>query len=351
MPEIIEPSELSPSGTLAGKSDSGRANAAHGGQFMTLKAAHLQGRRRRRIILPLVLFAVTCLSTFWAGVTGWSIGTPIVDEYSASLNSFTVPFYRGVIRHGGQGLVYMGCVLAILLAHEMGHFVATVRHRIPASFPFFIPFPGSPFGTMGAVIGMDGLRANRRELFDIGIAGPVAGLVVAIPILWVGISRLDLNQPQTGGLILDTPIVVNLLLDHIQPDGYVTAKNPWTAQKLANNQINPYFMAGWMGLLITGVNMLPISQLDGGHVTYTLFGKWAHWIARGFLFLAIIYVVFFEVHIWFLMIVIVILIGTDHPPTSNDRMSLGPVRTAFGLVSLLIPILCFPPRGMELIGM
>ena len=100
-------------------------------------------------------------------------------------------------------------------------------------------------------------------------------------------------------------------------------------------------------MLITGLNMLPISQLDGGHVIYTLFGKYAHWIARVFLFVAILFIVFFEAQIWFLMVLIVILIGTDHPPTSDDSVRLGPIRTIIGYASLLIPILCFPPYGIR----
>ena len=84
----------------------------------------------------------------------------------------------------------MGVVMGLLLAHEMGHFLMTLRHRIPASLPYFIPLPIIPFGTLGAVIGMEGSRANRREMFDLGIAGPLAGLAVTLPILWLGILRL-----------------------------------------------------------------------------------------------------------------------------------------------------------------
>ena len=92
-----------------------------------------------------------------------------------------------------QGSLYMGAVLAILLTHEMGHFLQTVRYRIPASYPLCIPVPFSLIGTMGAVISMDGMRANRKQIFDIGIAGPLAGLVVAVPILYIGVKQLDLS--------------------------------------------------------------------------------------------------------------------------------------------------------------
>ena len=316
-----------------------------------LSEAHLRSPRRR-IRLPIILFVLTCMSTFFTGVTNWQPIHFWIQEISQTdlHQSLAMTCRRVVIRNWDQGLVYMGCVLAIMFAHEMGHLLATVRYRIPASLPYFIPLPIAPLGTMGAVIGMDGLRANRRELFDIGLAGPLAGLMVAIPVLWIGILQLDLTQPETGNLMLDMPIVVRLLLNYLQPSGYVDAGHGWVGQTVAIGQVNPYFMAGWVGLLITGLNMLPISQLDGGHVIYTLFGKRAHWIARVFLLVAILFIVFAAAHIWFLMVLIIVLIGTDHPPTSNDQMNLGPARFVVGLASLLIPLLCFPPFGMEFVG-
>lgn len=307
----------------------------------TLTEQDLQSPHKRRVGLPVMLFLATCLTTFWVGATRWE-PTVYLFNYTAMDRRITV------VRHWDDGLIYMACVLAILLAHEMGHFITTLRYRIPASMPYFIPLPITPIGTMGAVIGMDGLKANRKELFDIGLAGPVAGLIIAFPILCVGISHLDLNQSPLGSEIaLDMPLLVNVLMSWFQPEGYTPGEHIWSGHSVATSQLNPYFMAGWVGLLITGLNMLPISQLDGGHVIYTLFGKYAHWIARVFLFVAILFIVFFEAQIWFLMVLIVILIGTDHPPTSDDSVRLGPIRTIIGYASLLIPILCFPPYGIR----
>ena len=294
-----------------------------------LKPQDLQSPRRRRITLPILLFVITCLSTFWAGTTHWlpQIPPDVMDVR------------RLVIRGWDQGLIYMLCVLAILLTHEMGHFVATECYRIPASLPYFIPFPISPIGTMGAVIGMDGFKANRRQMFDIGIAGPLAGLVVAIPVLWIGIEQLDLSGRGFGPMAFDCPWIARIVLGHLRPE-YAHVKHIWVSQ------LNPYFMAGWVGLLITGLNMMPISQLDGGHVIYTLFGKRAHWIARGFLIAAIAYVVFFNAVTWTLMVVLVTLIGTDHPPTADDTVPLGWFRWVLGCASLSIPLLCFPPQAV-----
>jgi len=285
---------------------------------------------RRWILLPLVLFVVTCLSTFWAGTTSWQ---PIVYLPTDPLRIRAV-----ILAHWDRGLTYMACVLAILLTHEMGHFLTALLYRVPASWPYFIPFPFSPLGTMGAVIGMEGYRANRRQIFDIGLAGPVAGLLVVMPILWIGIAQLNLQRDGFGGVAFQCPILARWMLAALHPE-YAAVDRVWLSQ------LNPYFMAGWVGLLITGLNMLPISQLDGGHVIYGLFGRRAHWVARAFLLVAIAFVVLADVvAVWLPMIVLVTLIGTDHPPTADDAVPLGWIRRLIGYASLLIPLFCFPPR-------
>ena len=290
-----------------------------------LRGEHIQTPKRRKL-LPIVLFLLTCLSTFWAGALGW----PLEPRFNVTY------LFQSVINNPGRGLIYMACVLAILFAHEMGHFIATIIHRVPASWPFFIPFPLNPMGTMGAVIAMDGRRGNRRQVFDIGIAGPLAGLVFAIPILMYGVGQLDVSRDFYGPAV-DSPILVDMLI------GFKNDTSHYNGS-IALSQLNPYFMAGWVGLLITGLNMMPVSQLDGGHVIYTLFGRRrALFIARTFVFAAIALIVCYDAFIWMIMLLLVILIGTDHPPTRDDHIPLGPVRTTIGLMSLVIPVLCFPP--------
>lgn len=293
-------------------------------RVVSARGSHVQVRKRR-VRLPLILFVATCVSTFWVGALRW---LPL---------PFPPSLRQTLVAHWSDGLIYMVCLLAILLTHEMGHFLATLRYRIPASFPYFIPFPISPIGTMGAVIGMDGLRADRREMFDIGLAGPLAGLLVAIPVMCVGIARLDLTQMAYGPYAVDTPLFARLALYVLAPRGYTPGQLIWFSQ------LNPYFMAGWVGFLITGLNMMPISQLDGGHVVYTLFGKRAHWIARVFLLTAVAFVVISHQWNWAIMIALVLLIGPDHPPTKNDHLPLGRARTILGYCSLLIPVFCFTP--------
>ena len=298
--------------------------------FPVLTDDLLSTPKPRRRWLPLILFFVTCLSTFIAGATSWNGLVTLGDG---------LEFRRTIMTHWQQGLIYMGCVLAILGLHEMGHFLATIRYRISASFPFFIPFPVSPIGTMGAVIGMAGHRADRKQMFDIGIAGPLAGLVVAIPILWIGIRNLDMTIAASGPYQLDLPWIVKAMISWQRPDLQ-------SISRVSISQLNPYFMAAWVGLLITGLNMMPVSQLDGGHVIYALLLKRGHWVARIFLLSAIAYVVLARVGIWSVMLILVTLMGVDHPPTSNDRVPLGWFRTVLGWASLSIPFLCFPARGL-----
>ncbi|HHM13179.1 MAG TPA: site-2 protease family protein [Planctomycetaceae bacterium] len=291
---------------------------------------------RRRVLLPVLLFLATAFSCFWVGATHWSPQEPWEDVL---MDGNLLPVRQAMAVHWRQGVTYTLCLLAILLTHEMGHFIATLVHRIPASFPFFIPLPFlSPIGTMGAVIGMDSLRADRRQLFDIGIAGPLAGLLVALPVLYIGVSRLDLTTPPAGPYALDLPLGIRYLADYLHPPGYARGS------LVATSQLNPYFMAGWVGLLITGLNMIPVSQLDGGHIAYTLFGRRAHWLSRFVVFGAIAYMVATRQFTWILMVAIIFLIGIRHPPTRNDQIPLGRTRTVLGYVSLVIPLFCFAPR-------
>jgi len=295
-------------------------------------------RRGRRILLPLVLFLLTCGSTFLVGATHWE---PLGFFHLFDLFKQATA-RQSILNHWDDGLIYMGCVLAILLTHEMGHFVMTVVYRVRATLPLFIPFPISPIGTMGAVIAMDGSTADRRQIFDIGLAGPLAGLVVAIPIIWIGTSRLDLSTSPEGDKF-GLPLAAQWLVQHAHPNGYQPG------MMIGTNQLNPFFMAGWVGLLITGLNMMPVSQLDGGHVTYALFGRWAHWLARFFMLAAFVYMgvsmwLYRAPPAWLLMALLVLLIGTDHPPTRDDSVKLGWARVIIGALSLLIPVFCFAPN-------
>lgn len=281
---------------------------------------------QRQVLRPLLLFLATCVTTFWAGVAGMDAPMLFLDFPRAM---------QLLAQQWPSGLVYMAAAMGILLAHEMGHFVLAYVHRVPASWPFFLPVPGSPFGTFGAVIGMQGSRANRLQLFDIGIAGPIAGLVVAIPVTLYGILiAKPVIDPTKSSMVFQDPLLVEMLIRWLRPE-----------VSTGELYMNPLLMAGWIGMLVTGLNMMPIGQLDGGHIAYALLGRKAYWLARAVVLAAVVFMVNTGVYNWALMLVLIIWMGIHHPLTADDRVPLGPVRTCLGYASLAIPILCFPPWG------
>lgn len=293
----------------------------------------------RKVLLPVLLFVITCMTTFWAGSHARILFNDfvVVDGRVVPLAGHAI----GAIGLWHDAFIYMLCVMGMLLAHEMGHFIQCLRYRVPASLPFFIPMPFTPIGTMGAVISMEGSNADRKELFDIGISGPLAGLVVAIPLVWFGIKyAVPSPQQVLADLHLQDPLLFKILIHYLHPELA-------PGQELA---MNPVLMAGWVGMLITGLNMFPIAQLDGGHVSYALFGpRGAGWLARVVLMASILYMIIFSSYTWILMLMLVAYIGVDHPPTANDRAHIGWGRRILGLVCLLIPIFCFTPNPITIL--
>jgi len=270
---------------------------------------------RPRFTVPVVLFCMTCVSTAFVGMTGFY---PL--SYRNALFGNATELRQVILLNWDTGLMYMACVLTILFAHEMGHFIAALIHRIPASLPFFIPLPISFLGTMGAVIGMEGTKADRKQIFDIGIAGPIAGLVVAVPMLLFGIQQLDLTSAvhKHDELHLNMPLFAHWMLQWMRPGEYTAESH------IALSIVNPYFIAGWVGLFVTGMNMLPVSQLDGGHVTYTLFKKNAHRVAQLFMLMVLSLMICDWMFGWgvyskfILMVGLILFIGIKHPPTRDD---------------------------------
>jgi hypothetical protein len=295
--------------------------------------------RNRRVQLPIVLFFITCVSIWFAGATRWMPLQYLFDCIKLQSGEIDFMGLRQVLyAHGWEGLVFMIGVQLILLSHEMGHYLYALYYRVRCTLPIFVPFPIAPTGTMGAVIAMEGHRANRKQIFDIGIAGPIAGLCFAVPVLWLGVRELNLDASPGGGFALDLPLLMRWLVDQVHPGKLGETNHVWLSQS------NPFFIAGWFGLFMTALNMLPVSQLDGGHVTYTLWGKGAHWVARAFMVFVFAYIAFTGNSAGSLMAVLVMVIGTDHPPTSDDKVPLGWFRILLGHLSLIIPIICFTPK-------
>lgn len=280
--------------------------------------------RASRLRLHVLLFVATCLTTFAAGVVGWQ---PVIAGVDAGLG-------EQLAAHWPRGLLYMVAVMAVLAAHEAGHFVAARVHGIPATLPFFIPIPILLTGTLGAVIGMEGSRATRRQLFDIALAGPLAGLVLALPCLAMGILMAPVDEPGPFAM----PLVGKWMIAMLRPN----------LANVASIAPNPAFMAGWVGMLVTGLNMIPISQLDGGHVSYAIFGRRSCWLARSILILSISAIVLLGKINWLALVVIVTLLGTDHPPVRENATGPGTFRTILGLLALLIPLVTFMPEPLVL---
>ncbi len=291
---------------------------------------------RRRLRTPVLLFLTTCCTTYAAGAINWSY---------LGLMAFDSQMLQQLIHGWRTGLAYMFSVLSVLMAHEMGHYLMMRRYGVLSSYPLFIPVPQTLSGTMGAVIVMDGTgrgtRADRKQLFDIGIAGPLAGLVVTIPLIIAGLTMAPVvekvvQQPTSANadeMHFGDPLLVKLLIPVLRPELKLN-------QELG---VNALYMAGWVGLLITGLNMLPISQLDGGHVAFAVFGRGSRWISRGMLLTALLFIIFAEQYNWTVMMVLVVLMGIQHPPTADDQAYMSPARRILGAASLAIPIFCFTP--------
>ncbi|NLY00910.1 MAG: site-2 protease family protein [Rhodopirellula sp.] len=258
--------------------------------------------RRRRIALPVVLFLATCASMFYVG--GW---------------------------------VYALSLMTILFCHEMGHFLQARRYGVPASLPFFIPMPFTPIGTFGAVIGMDARVGDRKALFDIGISGPLAGLVPTILFCVLGMQRAQVDVFQSGGLQFGEPLLfqfLSWLRFGPLPEGYTV-------------YIGPMAFAGWVGLLITSLNLLPIGQLDGGHILYGLLRRKAHHVATFILFAALAAIMAFHLYEWALMLSLIFLMGPKHPPTTNDNVPLGTARILLGWATLSFILIGFTPTPFK----
>lgn len=270
------------------------------------------GRRPRRSLIPWVLFVATCLSTFWVGM-----------RFSTQV---------------GDALLYAGPLMLTLTAHELGHYFQARRYRVPVTPPYFIPMPFAIFGTLGAVIGMKPHVGDRRALFDIGITGPIAGLIPALVFSFVGLKLSTVGDAAAaaadpGTFRIGTPILFDLLTE-------------WSIGPLAATAdvtLHPMAFAGWVGIFITALNLVPIGQLDGGHILYGLLRQKAHPLAAALLISAAIAVAITGTWMWTLMIVLVALIGPKHPPTANDSVPLGTSRIVLGWLALLFVPIGFTP--------
>jgi membrane-associated protease RseP (regulator of RpoE activity) len=245
------------------------------------------------------------------------------------------------------GIWFAVAVMTILTFHELGHYLQARRYRVSASLPYFIPIPVTLFGTMGAIIKMDGRIPNRQALFDIGISGPLAGLVPTLVFCIIGVSTAQVVPLESirDDVIFRNPLIVQWLSDYT----FGPLPHEMTLEMGAIGK------AGWFGLSLTTLNLFPIGQLDGGHVFYSLLGRRAAALSSGLFFGIVCFVVLTQRYMWLPMLALLYLMNPQHPPTQNDDKPLGTFRTVLGTATLLFlffgfsanPIVELPPRHSE----
>ncbi len=315
-----------------------RVAALPGAVLLRLVAAP-PGPKPGNATINLVLFILTILTTFFVG----SLYSP--DVRATGMTDLLNP--ANLI----QGWPFALTLLAILGIHELGHFFAARHYGIPVSLPYFLPVPFA-FGTLGAFIRLRGPIDDRRQLFDVGVAGPLAGLAVALPLLFAGLQASELTTI-SGQVMLEG----NSLL-------YWGAKylvfNEWLPDFATGLDVHvgPMAMAAWIGLLATGLNLLPVGNLDGGHVVFSLFGGHARYFFRGtLLLLAVLGIAGFAPlqaylpvleHIgytgWLVWLWLIILVmGPSHAVTLDMVTELDDRRRWIGYAVLLVFVLTFVP--------
>lgn len=275
------------------------------------------------LYLPVILFIVTAFTTLWAGAFRYT------NLPSTGAWDFLVRYPENLL----NGWPFAFTLLGILVTHEFGHYYFSRIHRVPASLPLFIPGPPQFIGTFGAIIRMRSPIRNRRALFDIGVAGPIAGFVVAVVALFIGLTYSTV-APNLGfyGIHLGEPLLLQFfawLIFGPIPDTYEIALHPVAA-------------AAWFGLFVTAINLIPIGQLDGGHVAYALFGQNQRTIALAIIPILLFFGVFGWVG-WFIWVGLASLIGVAHPPVIDPTTELGRGRVCIGWLAIAIFILSFSP--------
>jgi len=278
--------------------------------------------------LNIILFLLTVITTTAAGAL------------NAGVDFFLHPglFLREPSLIIKSGLPFSLSLLGILLCHEFGHYTASRWHGVKVSLPYFVPFP-SPIGTMGAIIRTKSPFITRQQLFDVGAAGPLAGMAVAIPLVAWGLAHpvvIPLPEDTTGMLFLGESLLfkfIGAIFQPAVPEGQIVT-------------LNPVAFAGWVGLFVTMLNLLPMGQLDGGHILYAMFGRIQHRIAYvALLGLIVLSFLWFGWVIWAFLGMFVM--KAAHPPTILDDIPISKGRKIVGYVCLAVFLLCFMPTPVS----
>lgn len=282
-----------------------------------------EDRNVSEYLLPIGLFIVTIFTTLWAGAYQTYTGT------TRGPLDFLLDSPEALWR----GIPFAATLLSILVTHEFGHYLLSRFHRVPASLPLFIPGPPHFIGTFGAIIRMRAPIMNRRALFDIGVAGPLAGFAVALVALVIGLNLSTVvDRTSTYGLQLGEPLLLQFV------SWIIIGSLPPQADVL----LHPIAFAAWFGLFVTSLNLIPIGQLDGGHVAYALWGPRQRTMA--FAIVPVLIVLgFVGWPGWFVWAFMSGLWGLGHPPVRNPELSLGTGRILVGWFAFFVFVVTFAP--------
>ncbi len=287
--------------------------------------------RDRRWVHAVLLLA-TIVTTTYVGATHFA---SFASDFGATPVTLDLP---GFLLHG---FWYSGTILAILGCHELGHYFACRYYDVDASLPFFLPAPLPLTGTLGAFIRIREPIPSKRMLFDIGIAGPIAGFVVAVPALFIGLalSHVVRFPPDMDGLTLGEPLLFKMaarLIWGTTPDGFTI-------------NLHPIAFAAWFGMLATSLNLFPIGQLDGGHICYAVLGRKSSAVTLVMVGCALVLTWFSTSWmVWTgLMIVMLAIFGRHHPRTFDEDVPLDTRRLWLALFAVLMFVLCFTPVPIQ----
>src|SRR5262245_1056964 len=302
---------------------------AEGGDIILQALPIVERADQSRAAINVVLFALTCLSTLVAGA-GFT-GSPTFDAFRTStVGTFLV-----------AGAPFAATLLAILGVHEFGHYFTARYYRASVSLPYFIPAPPPLFlfGTLGAIIRMRSLARDRNSLFDIAAAGPLAGLVVAIPAMILGLQWSSI-MPAQEGLMLFGDSLLQRLFVYLKfgsiPDGMVVFTHPMAD-------------AAWAGFFVTALNLFPVGQLDGGRIAYALFGQRHRVVGMVTIAATVLLGLLTRSPNWFVWaFVVVLLIGFRHSPPLDDVTPLTPGRRLVGVLCLVLFVLLVPPVPIDI---
>lgn len=309
----------------------------------------------------LIFFVLTLVSMLMAGAL-YSYQGPEPDGIAG--------YFQLIANNLTSGIPFAVSLLSILLAHEFGHYLAARYHKTEVTLPYFLPFPFSPFGTLGAFIQLKEPPRNKRVLLDIGIAGPLAGLVIAIPVLLLGLSLSEVSRipavvPEGQAFSLEGNSILYLLakfmvhgqwLPSPASFGNVSPILYWVRYVFTglptpiggmDVMLHPIAWAGWAGLLVTALNLIPAGQLDGGHVLYSLFGKNVRTILP--IILVGLGVLGFFWQGWWLWVFLILLLGSSHAQPLDQITKLDQSRQALAIFGLIVFILVFVPVPLQII--